>query len=703
MYRLFARHLPASLISRVMLYYGVTLFVFLAATVAALTAHESEQEIDTSQQQAVMMIEVLAQTVADSAVIGDYDTIKRSLDKAVIRSEFSKAQFIDLGGGSIQSTVVPDPSRSSPDFLKNWLAKQLHDVNKNIIVGGRDYGVLRLTFDGAGVSDSLWEVIKTGLLIAVLSLLGGLLMVWLPLKGWLRSLERSSELVSDASLILDPEIQHQLIESAPLEFRQTLRSLEKTALQLHGELSERERALQSLRQLVADLLPPATGETVKEVDINALISTVTMLVNERQQAALLLEVARERADSTSRAKSAFLANMSHEIRTPMNGILGMTQLLQSAGVSEQERIHYAGIILNSGKTLLNILNDVLDLSKIEAGKLHLVEESFNPVTIVKEVVDLFSATATSKGLHIDLAFNNLSGNQYISDPARLREMLSNLLNNAVKFTSQGGIKVEVREIETDGSHSVIEFAVSDAGIGITAEDQQKLFLPFSQLDASPTRKFGGTGLGLSIVAALAKLMGGHVGVESSVGQGSRFWFTIRAAVASPGNAVRRDTPVSNPFSLGTVAVSGPVLVVEDMDTNRMVIKAMLKRLGVQCDVVTNGQEAVERLLSESVRYKLILMDVQMPVMDGLKATEKIRDWERLHAKPRTPIAALTAGAYAEDRENCRIAGMDDYLTKPIMVSELKMLIEKWLVTAGEKTGSQAGDRAASQTMPQNTN
>jgi len=703
MYRLFARHLPASLISRVMLYYGVTLFVFLVATVAVITAHEFEQEIDTAQQQAVMMIEVLGQTVADSAVIGDYDTIKRSLDKTVVRSAFSKALFIDIGGGSVQSSVAPDPSRSSPDFLKNWLDKKLNDVNKNIIVGGRDYGVLRLTFDGAGLSANLWEVVKTGLLIAVLSFLGGLLMVWWPLKGWLRSLERSSALVSGAGLVLNPEIQHQLIESAPLEFRQTLRSLEKTALQLHAELAERERALQSLRQLVADLLPPATGETVKEVDINALISTVTMLVNERQQAALLLEIARQRADSTSRAKSAFLANMSHEIRTPMNGILGMTQLLQSTGVSEQERIHYAGIILNSGKTLLTILNDVLDLSKIEAGKLHLVEESFNPATIIKEVVDLFSATATAKGLHIDLAFNNLSGNQYISDPGRLREMLSNLLNNAVKFTSEGGIKVEIREIETDGSHSVIEFAVSDYGIGIAAEDQQKLFLPFSQLDASPTRKFGGTGLGLSIGAALAKLMGGHAGVESNVGQGSRFWFTIRAAVASPGNAVRGDTPVSNPFSLGTLAVSGPVLVVEDMDTNRMVIKAMLKRLGVQCDMVTNGQEAVERLLSENVRYKLILMDVQMPVMDGLKATEKIRDWERLHVKPRTPIAALTAGAYAEDRENCRNAGMDDYLTKPIMVSELKMLIEKWLVTAGEKTGSQAGDRTASQTMPQNTN
>ena len=686
-----------------MLYYGLTLFLFLSITVASLTAHEFEQEIEASQQQAVMMIEVLAQTVGDSAVIGDYDTIRRSLDKTIIRSDFVKAQFIDLDGGVIQSVVPPGNVQSSPQFLQNWVATQLFDVNKNIGIGGKDYGVLRLSFDVSEVSSSLWDVVKKGLLIAIISLVGGLLMVWLPLKQWLSTLQRTHELVSDSGVAVGTEDPYQLIESAPLEFRNTLRSLEKTAIQLRAELSGRKKVLQSLRQLVGDLLPHDASVIDDEVDLNVLISTITMLVNERQEATRQLQVAKELSDSTNRAKSAFLANMSHEIRTPMNGILGMTQLLQGNSVSDLERKQYAAIILNSGQMLLNILNDVLDLSKIEAGKLHLVEESFNPVTIVKDVVDLFSATATSKGLHIDLALNNLSGNEYISDSGRLQEMLSNLLNNAVKFTSQGGIKVEIREIKTDGSHSVIEFAVSDAGIGIAAEDLQKLFLPFSQLDASPTRKFGGTGLGLSIVAALAKLLGGNVGVESSVGQGSRFWFTIRAAVANPGNAVRRDSPVSNPFSLGTLVVSGPVLVVEDMDTNRMVIKAMLKRLGVECDEVTNGQEAVERLLSESVHYNLVLMDVQMPVLDGLKATEKIRDWERLYAKPRTPIAALTAGAYAEDRENCRNAGMDDYITKPIMVSQLKMLIEKWLVTAGERTGSQAGDRAASQTMPQNAN
>ena len=681
MYRLLSRYLPASLVSRVMVYYGFTLFLFLTITVAALTAHEFEQEIDNSQQQAVMMIEVLGQTVADSAVIGDYDTIKRSLDKAVIRSAFTKAQFIDLSGGVVQSSVTPSPSRPSPEFLKNWLAQQLFDVNKNISVGGRDYGVLRLIFDVAEVSASLWDVIKTGVLIAVLSMLGGLLMVWLPLRQWLTSLQRSQELVADSNFAASAEDQQNLIDSAPLEFRETLRSLEKTANQLRSQLSDREKTLHGLRRLVADLLPHETGTINQEVDIDTLISTITMLVNERQQATRQMEIAKDLSESTSRAKSAFLANMSHEIRTPMNGILGMTQLLQADSVSEEERRQYAGIILNSGKVLLNILNDVLDLSKIEAGKLQLVEDNFNPVSVIRETIELFSATAKAKSLRIDLAVNKLSSAIYISDSIRLREMISNLVSNAVKFTSQGGIVVGIREVENDGSHATLEFSVSDTGIGIPAESLSKLFLPFSQVDASSTRKHGGTGLGLSIVGALTKLMGGQVAVESTPGQGTRFSFTIRAGVgASPAADVSaKELATTSPFSTNNRPLSGRVLVVEDLATNRIVIKTMLKRLGIDCDDASNGQEAVEQLQSDAVHYDLVLMDVQMPVMDGLKATALIRDWERTHAKVRTPIAALTAGAYAEDRQSCKNAGMDDYLTKPLVVVELKALLERWLV------------------------
>ena len=685
MYRLFRRLLPASLVSRVMLYYGLTLFLFLTTTVAAITAHEFEQEIDTSQQQAVMMIEVLAQTVADSAVIGDYDTIKRSLDKAIIRSEFTKARFIDIDGGVVQSSVTTPQSKTSPELLRNWLAGKLLDVNKNIAVGGKDYGVLRLTFDVDEVAASLWEVIETGTLIALLSLIGGLLMVWLPLRQWLDTLQRSQELVGSSVITASPEDQQKLIESAPLEFRETLRSLEKTANQLRSQLADREKTLHSLRRLVGDLLPHQTGEIDQEVDINTLISTINMLVNERQQAARQMEIAKNLSESTSRAKSAFLANMSHEIRTPMNGILGMTQLLQADSVSDEERRQYAGIILNSGKVLLNILNDVLDLSKIEAGKLQLVEDNFNPVSVIRETVELFSATAKAKSLRIDLAVNKLSSANYISDSVRLREMISNLISNAVKFTDRGGIVVGIRELDNDGSQAMLEFSVSDTGIGIPAESLSKLFQPFSQVDASNTRKHGGTGLGLSIVGALAKLMGGDVGVESTPGQGARFWFTIRSRVgASDAGVSGKNSPAATPFSKDSSPITGRVLVVEDLATNRIVIKTMLKRLGIDCDDASNGEEAVKRIQSDAVGYDLVLMDIQMPVMDGLKATELIRQWERDHAKARTPIAALTAGAYAEDRQNCKDAGMDDYLTKPIVVVELKAVLDRWLAGADNR-------------------
>ena len=689
MIRLFRRLLPASLVSRVMLYYGLTLLLFLVTTVAALTAHEFEQEIDTSQQQAVMMIEVLSQTVADSAVIGDYDTIKRTLDKAIIRSQFTKARFIDLDGGVIQSSVTAPYSKNSPDFLKNWLAGELTDINKNITVGGKDYGVLRLTFDVDEVSASLWSVVETGMLIALLSLLGGLLMVWLPLRLWLNQLQRSQEMVGRSIFAGGPEDRQKLIDAAPLEFRETLRSLEKTANQLRSQLADREQTLHSLRRLVGDLLPHQTGEIDQEVDINTLISTINMLVNERQHAARQMEIAKNLSESTSRAKSAFLANMSHEIRTPMNGILGMTQLLQADSVSDEERQQYAGIILNSGKVLLNILNDVLDLSKIEAGKLQLVEDDFNPVSLVRETIELFSATARAKSLRIDLAASKLSSAHYFNDSIRIREMISNLISNALKFTSQGDIVVGIRELETNGKQSTLEFSVRDTGIGIPAESIAKLFQPFSQVDASTTRNYGGTGLGLSMVKALAKMMGGDVGVESTPGQGSRFWFTIRARIDTAEAEVAGMMPANaSAFSKESTPITGRILVVEDLATNRIVIKTMLKRLGIDCDEASNGEEAVERIQYDAAGYDLVLMDIQMPVMDGLKATKLIREWERDHAKKRTPITALTAGAYTEDRQSCEDAGMDDYLTKPIVATELKAMLNRWL--SGTETTTTRG-------------
>jgi len=250
----------------------------------------------------------------------------------------------------------------------------------------------------------------------------------------------------------------------------------------------------------------------------------------RNEEALLQ--ARFAAEAANIAKSHFLANMSHEIRTPLNGILGMAQLLQSPEVSDVERKDYAQTIFDSGQTLLTLLSDILDLSKLEAGKLELAEVAFEPRQFMRAIHDQFVETVEKKGLQLESVAENLLANRYQSDPQRLRQMLANLLSNAIKFTEKGHIRVEAREVERSGEAAVLEFSVTDTGIGIPEEQRSLLFQPFSQVDSSVTRRYGGTGLGLSVVRALAQLMGGAVGVESTPDQGSRFWFRIHATVVT---------------------------------------------------------------------------------------------------------------------------------------------------------------------------
>jgi len=395
------------------------------------------------------------------------------------------------------------------------------------------------------------------------------------------------------------------------------------------------------------------------------------LLTELEEKNKELEIQTSKAEEATRAKAMFLANMSHEIRTPLNGIIGISKVLEETELNQKQK-ELTEIIITSGENLSNIINDILDFSKIESGQIDLEFIEFSLSKVLNTIVGLLRFYSDKKGLELKVEIDKNIPDTLLGDPYQLTQIITNLTNNAIKFTEKGSVKILVSPIKKDSKSIELLFKVTDTGIGITEEGKAKLFKEFSQTDSSTTRKYGGTGLGLAISNNLTSLLGGEIGVNSEFGNGSEFWLKLKYSYSTvikkdEKEDVQRDE-IKNKKNI-------KILYAEDNLINQRIIIMTLQKIGIQCDIANDGMEAVE--MFKKKHYDLILMDMQMPKLNGIEATKEIREYEISKAfKHSVYIAAVTANTFSAEKQNCLDAGMNDFIGKPFKKIELIDIIKK---------------------------